>query len=91
MFRDRLRSARIFRGHTLQETADELDIPLRTYQNYEAGDREPPLDLLVKMADILDVPTDFLLGRDNYLKSLGVSVDVPAEGPPRRPKPQKSR
>ena len=89
MFNDRLRSARIVRGLTLQKMADCLDVPLRTYENYEAGVREPHYDMLVQMADILDVPTEFLLGRDEYLKYLGVSVDVPPEGPPRRPKPQK--
>ena len=90
MFNDRLRSARIFRGLTLQKMSDCLDLALRTYQHYEAGVREPHYDMLVQIADILDVPTDFLLGRDDYLQSLGVSVDVPPEGPPRRPKPQKN-
>lgn len=90
MFKDRLRSARIFRGYTLQKTADLLDLALRTYQKYESGDREPNLFLLVKIADLFNVPTDFLLGRDDFLKSLGVSVDVPREGPPRHPRPQKS-
>lgn len=90
MFKNRLRSARIFRGYTLQKTADALGLALRTYQKYEGGDREPNLSLLAEIADLFDVPTDFLLGRDNYLSSLGVSVDVPPEGPPRHPKPQKS-
>ncbi len=91
MFKDRLRSARIFRGYTLQKTADSLGLTLRTYQKYEGGDREPNLSLLTKIADLFDIPTDFLLGRDDYLKALGVFVDVPPEGPPRHPKPQKSR
>lgn len=75
MFNDRLRATRISKGYTLQKTADALDIPLRTYQNYEAGIREPHLALLVSIADFLNVPVDFLLSRDDYLKSLGVSVD----------------
>ena len=90
MFKDRLRSARIFRGYTLQKTADELDISLTTYQKYEGGTREPNLELLTKIANLFNVPVDFLLGRDNYLSSLGVSVDVPPEGPPRHPIPRKS-
>lgn len=90
MFKDRLRSARIHRGYTLQRTADELNITLRTYQKYESGDREPPFDLLVAIADLFDVSIDFLLGRDDFLLSHGVSVDVPPEGPPRHPKPQKN-
>ncbi len=83
MFNNRLRS-------TLQKTADSLSLSLRTYQKYEGGDREPSFSLLVAIADLFNVPTDFLLGRDEYLNSLGVYVDVPPEGPPRHPKPQKN-
>ena len=90
MFHDRLRATRISRGYTLQKTADSLDIPLRTYQNYEAGKREPHLSLLAQIANLFNVPIDFLLGRDDYLKSLGVSVDVSLKCPPRRPRPQKN-
>ena len=88
MFKDRLRSARITRRFTLQKTADAIGIPLRAYQKYESGEIEPNFD---KLADLFEVPTDFLLGRDVYLDSLGVSVDVSPEGPPRHPRPQKSR
>lgn len=91
MFNNRLRSARIFRGYTLQKTADLLGLSLRTYQKYESGDREPSFSLLVEIAELFDVPADFLLGRDDYLKSLGVSVDVPPEGPPRHPNTRKNR
>lgn len=91
MFKDRLRSARIARGQTLQTIADELEVTLVTIQKYESGAREPNLQMLGKLADILNVPTDFLLGRDDYLKALGVSVDVSPEGPPRHPRPQRNR
>ncbi len=91
MFKDRLRSARISRGKTLQSVADDLGVTLVTIQKYESGAREPNLQMLAELADILDVSTDFLLGRDAYLASLGVSVDVSPEGPPRHPKPQKNR
>ena len=91
MFHDRLRATRISRGYTLQKVADALGIPLRTYQIYEGGKREPNFLLLVDIADFLQVPTDFLLGRDDYLEFLGVSVDVSLACPPRRPKPEKNR
>ena len=55
--------------------ADMLNIALNTYQKYEQGDRSPSFECLIKIADLLEVSTDFLLGRDDYLKSLGVSVD----------------
>lgn len=90
MFKDRLRAVRIYRGYTLQSTADAIGIALRSYQKYESGDSEPSFNSLIALADFLNVPTDFLLGRDFYLNSLGVSVDVSLEVPPRRPKPQKN-
>ncbi len=88
MFKDRLRATRLSRGYTMQELADLLYIGLRNYQKYEGGHASPTLDGIVKIADILDVPTDFLLCRDEYLKALGVSVDVSLANPPRRPKPK---
>ena len=91
LFNDRLRTVRIFRGITLQTMADMLSTGLRNYQKYESGDTRPTFEGLVLIADFLNVPIDFLLGRDDYLNSLGVSVDVPPEGPPRHPKPQKNR
>ena len=89
MFPDRLRSARIARGLTLQALADKMEVTVITIQKYEYGSREPNLQMLTMLADILDISIDFLLGRDEYLKSLGVCVDVPPEGPPRRPRPQR--
>ena len=88
MFKDRLRATRISRGFTAQAMADRLLVGLRNYQKYESGDARPTFEGLVILADTLNVPVDFLLERDDYLKSLGVSVDVSLECPPRRPKPR---
>lgn len=91
MFNDRLRAARISRSVTQQKTADAINVPLRHYQKYESGEIEPDLKRLTELADFLNVPSDWLLCRDDYLSFLGVSVDVSPEGPPRRPRPQKNR
>lgn len=91
MVGDRLRAIRINKGFTLQQTADELGLSLRSYQKYEGCEREPSLSMLIQIADLWNVPTDFLLERDSYLTSLGVCVDVSLECPPRRPKSRKSR
>lgn len=61
---------RMVRHFTQQRLADSLGVALRTYQCYEQGTREPSLSLLVRIADILEVPTDYLLCRDlSLLKS----------------------
>lgn len=90
MFCDRLRATRIFRKATQQQIADAIGIALRSYQRYESGDIEPPYMSLVALADFLNVPIDFLLERDGYLRTLEVSVDVSLECPPRRPKSQRN-
>ncbi len=75
MFNKRLRTLRMIRKYTQQNMADMLDLSLNAYQKYEQAERSPSLECLVKIADILNVPTDYLLGRDDFLKALGVSVD----------------
>ena len=90
MFNDRLRTTRISRKLTQQDAADAAGIALRSYQRYESGDIEPPFHSLIALADFFNVPADFLLERDDYLNSLGVSVDVSLECPPRRPNSQKN-
>ena len=90
MFNDRLRATRMSRKLTQQLTADALGIPLRHYQKYESGEIEPDLKRLGELSELFNVPADFLLERDAYLQSLGVSVDVSLSCPPRRPRPQKN-
>ncbi|MCI9583357.1 MAG: helix-turn-helix transcriptional regulator [Clostridium sp.] len=75
MFGSRLRAQRMKFKYTQQFMADTLDISLNAYQKYEQGKRFPSFDCLVKIADIFNVPTDYLLCRDDFLKSLGVSAD----------------
>lgn len=88
-FNDRLRFLRIVLGCTQKELAEELHLSLRAYQRYEGGQREPDLALLVEIADIFDVPTDFLLGRDDFLIDHGVTIEMPIVSPRRQHSPFK--
>lgn len=67
MFKDRLNQARKQKQITAQQMADHLNIGLRSYRNYESGDREPSLDMLTMIADHLDISVDYLLCRDDFL------------------------
>lgn len=66
-FGERLNQTRKKSGKTAQEMADMLGIGLRSYRAYESGDREPYFSNLVKIADFLNVSTDYLLCRDEFL------------------------
>lgn len=66
-FGKRLRQVRLQRNMTQQSVADAIRIELRTYQRYEQGSREPSFAMLLAIADVLKVSTDYLLGRtDEY-------------------------
>lgn len=60
---ENLKCARLKKGYTQKSAAKSLGIGISTYCNYEQGTREPNNDLLVKIADLYDVTTDYLLGR----------------------------
>lgn len=66
-FGKRLNLSRKEHGQTAQNMADMLGIALRSYRAYESGDREPSFETLVKIADFLNVSTDYLLCRDEFL------------------------
>ena len=75
MFNKRLREMRMKRGFTQQRLADAVNIALRSYQCYETGTRTQCYDLLIHIADTLDVSLDYLLGRDDFMTAHGVSFD----------------
>lgn len=51
---------------TAKEFSNALGIPYNTYTAYENQKREPKLDLLVKIADLLNVSLDELLGYEKF-------------------------
>lgn len=75
MFNERLNQTRKSKGFTAQQMADLLHINIRSYRAYESADRSPNLDILVMIADILEVSTDYLLCRDDFLKFHATSAD----------------
>lgn len=48
---------------TAKEFADILNIPYNTYTAYENQKREPKLEMLIKIADLLNISIDDLVGR----------------------------
>lgn len=62
-FAERLQEARKQRQLTQKDVAAYLQMTERAYQHYEGGQRRPNYEVLVAIADYLDVTTDYLLGR----------------------------
>ena len=61
---ENLKTARKKSGMTQQEVADAIGVVQSAYKNYEQGNREPKGDIIVMLADLFHVTTDYLLGRD---------------------------
>ena len=60
---ERLHDSRIKRGITQQQIADLLEVALSRISELEHGKTSTTFANLVKIADFLDVSTDYLLGR----------------------------
>ena len=61
-FGERLREARSLRGLTQARLAEMLGISPRVYNRWERGAAVPRLDTVVRVAEILDVSLDELVG-----------------------------
>lgn len=62
---ENLKKSRESKGFTQNQVAKILRISDGTYKNYEQGKREPNGDMIVKLANLYNVTTDYLLGRDD--------------------------
>lgn len=60
----RLKELRKQKGLSQEYIANALGITVRSYQNYEYGQREPNIETIFKLADFYGVTTDYLLGRE---------------------------
>ena len=68
-FGKRLASLRKKAGYTQTELANELDVSQRMISYYEGHSEFPPSSLLPKLAQLLNVTTDELLGLKPLRKS----------------------
>ena len=69
-FPDRLRTAREKRGHSQGELANRAGFQASAISHFETGTRRPSFDNLRRLADALDVTTDYLLGRVTDVQAL---------------------
>lgn len=70
IFPKRLRTARGIRDLSQEELAKRAGLQASAVSHFETGARKPSFDNLRRLADALDVTTDYLLGRVNDPKDL---------------------
>lgn len=69
---ERLRALRKENHMTQQQVADRIGVSSSVLSTYEAEDRHPSYDVLLKLATLYNVSTDYLIGRES-IRSLDVS------------------
>lgn len=58
----RIRDLREDRDLKQRQLAEYLNCSQQVYSNYELGQRDIPTDVLIRLARLYDVSTDYLLG-----------------------------
>lgn len=59
---ERMIALRKQHGYSQQRVSEILNIASRSYQYYEYGQREPTVSVIIALADLYGVSTDYLLG-----------------------------
>ena len=60
----RIKEARIRSNITIQKVADYLCCDRKVYTRYESGEREPSVDVLIKLSRLYGVSVDYLKESD---------------------------
>lgn len=63
---ERLKQARNLKNLSQQAIADMLGITRGCYAHYEQGSREPTINLIKSICEILDISADYLIGITDY-------------------------
>lgn len=71
-FGEKIKKLRIERNLTQKQLAEMTGVAISAISSYESGNRYPSYDVLISLARIFHVSTDYLLGLDK-LKTIDVS------------------
>lgn len=74
-FNENLKDARLKKNLSQKEVAEKIGVAKSTYSLYESGNREPNVDTIKKIADVLDVSADKLLGLETDDITLAAHFD----------------
>ena len=75
MFDERLRLLRKKHGYTQVSLAETIGVSKGTVAMWETGKRTPDFETLIRLSDLFDVRTDYILGKSNDSSSAKLSDD----------------
>lgn len=75
-FKENLRELRKENSLTQKQLASKVNIPETTYQAYEQGRTEPSIEVMIKLANVLECSVDYLIGRATALDIVNITTDL---------------
>lgn len=75
LFRKRLKAARELRSMSQADLADRAGLPPSAISHYETGTRRPSFTNLRRLAEAMEVTTDYLIGRTKRPNGADASDD----------------
>lgn len=76
MFELRLLEARKKKGFTQKQVAEKAEIHVASYSAYENNHKIPPVDILLRIANVLEVSLDWLCGQGAELPRVNSYGDI---------------
>lgn len=76
MFEHRLLEARKKKGLTQKQVAEQAEIHVASYSAYENNHKTPPVDILRRIANVLDVSMDWLCKNEKDLPTVNNYGDI---------------
>lgn len=74
-FNENLKEARLKSGLSQKDLSENIGVAKSTYSLYESGKREPNVDTIKKIASVLNVSADMLLGIDDEPVTIAAHLD----------------
>lgn len=74
-FKENLQAARERKGMTQKEVAEKIGVAKSTYSLYESGNREPNVQTIKRISDLLGASADELLGIDDSQITIAAHFD----------------
>lgn len=80
MLSKRIHDLRVVQGYSQVSLAKKLGVSKQAVSNWENDNIQPSVDMLVRLADLFAVSTDYLLGREQALQANLSELDPETAG-----------
>lgn len=76
IFGKRLKQARKKKKMTMQALADQMDVTSVTVSRWESGTNEPNIEMINRLAEILDTSVSYLMGKDSVGDGISIFASL---------------